>query len=111
MSENVGLIIPSMESPDLEFIFVLKGIAQGVRPIAGAVQTQPPQRIDPHQLYARQQAAHALGASIWLIDQARRDGLLKGMPGIGRRRVWISGDSLVRLQQHREKQGMRVVRL
>lgn len=111
MSENFGLIISTMESPDVEFIFVLKGIAQDVRRIAGAVQSQPPERIDPHQMYTRQQAAKALGVSAWLVDRARRDGLLSETPGIGRRRVWLTGESLASLQQRRDRKRAEILRL
>lgn len=84
---------------------VLKDLARNVRRIADAVCCQPPPEVQSGQAYTRKEAARLLGASVWLIDQARSSGELVEAETIGVRDVRITGASLKKFIQAKKPPG------
>ncbi len=73
--------------------------------IAGALRATPAEAIDPNRAYSRIQAARLLGVSVWTIDAARKEGLLREAQRLGQRDVRLTGQSLVRYQHERQAKG------
>lgn len=88
-----------------EMIEILRRVEGHLAKISIAVTDQAPPPIDPGLSYTRRQAARMLGVSVWLIDAARKEGLLREAEKLGQRDVRLIGESLLRFQHERQAKG------
>lgn len=93
--------------PDI--LHLLLSIDENLSRIADAVCDGAPAAVDPHAAYARAEAARLLGVSVWLVDKARKSGMLIEAERLGQRDVRITGESLARY--HKERQGRTCVKV
>ena len=86
---------------DQEIIAILHRMDGRLAAISEAIADSPPEPISPHLSYSRRQAARLLHVSTWVIDRARKAGLLKEAQRLGQRDVRLTGVSLLRFQRER----------
>jgi len=84
---------------------ILQSIEAHLARIVEVLDGAPPTSIDAHQAYSRTRAARLLGVSVWTIDAARKEGLLREAQRLGQRDVRLTGQSLVRYQHERQAKG------
>ena len=90
---------------DEQFLSLLIEIHERLASVAEVLRATPAEAIDPNRAYSRIQAARLLGVSVWTIDAARKEGLLREAQRLGQRDVRLTGQSLVRYQHERQAKG------
>ncbi len=74
---------------------VVRRIDKRLTRIEAMFRDNPSPPVMPDRSYTRSEAARFLGVSTWLIDRARKDGLLRETRRLGPRHVRITGESLM----------------